>query len=287
MSWQDSDKVRGIKVGNSAAKFVLRCLADFKNSETGQCYPSVQTISQETELNTKTVFKALKYLEEHGFIRKERVVKNASNRYLLFLDHSISGYSENGTTNYGCTKYGCTKNGMSVDPNIGVVDIPKTVHETLIEKVNNRVLITSPEQNSADLLRNPDEPIEEKTDGNPITEPQPKFKYLASHCPIEKILEMYHKDLPAMPKIRSMTSSGRTKQLKTFWKNLVLDQEYESEEEALAWFERYFKFCAKSDFLNGRTTKREGHTNWRADLFWLLKLENYDKVVDRRYHNNG
>lgn len=53
MSWQDSDAVRKLFVGNSAAKSVLRCLADFKNEKTGKCNPSTDTIAKETELNRK------------------------------------------------------------------------------------------------------------------------------------------------------------------------------------------------------------------------------------------
>ena len=75
MSWQDSDAVRKLFVGNSAAKSVLRCLADFRNEKTGQCNPSTDAIAKETELNRKTVYKAITYLEEKGFIRRERVPK--------------------------------------------------------------------------------------------------------------------------------------------------------------------------------------------------------------------
>ena len=114
MSWQDSDAVRKLFVGNSAAKSVLRCLADFKNEKTGKCNPSTDTIAKETELNRKTVYKAINYLEEKGFIRRERTVLNSSNNYILNLiarpDSSI-----NGSTVFGSTKCGTsTKNGLSV-----------------------------------------------------------------------------------------------------------------------------------------------------------------------------
>ena len=105
MSWQDSDAVRKLFVGNSAAKSVLRCLADFKNEKTGKCNPSTDTIAKETELNRKTVYKAINYLEEKGFIRRERTVLNSSNNYILNLiarpDSSI-----NGSTVFGSTKCG-------------------------------------------------------------------------------------------------------------------------------------------------------------------------------------
>ena len=108
MSWQDSDAVRKLFVGNSAAKSVLRCLADFKNEKTGKCNPSTDTIAKETELNRKTVYKAINYLEEKGFIRRERTVLNSSNNYFLNLVASagtpINGSTKNGTC--GRPKYG-------------------------------------------------------------------------------------------------------------------------------------------------------------------------------------
>lgn len=139
MSWQDSDAVRKLFVGNSAAKSVLRCLADFKNEKTGKCNPSTDTIAKETELNRKTVYKAISYLEEKGFIRRERTVLNSSNNYVLNL-FARADSSINGSTVFGSTKYGTSpKNGLSVVPNMGRVVGPKTGHEPLNESVNEPV----------------------------------------------------------------------------------------------------------------------------------------------------
>lgn len=139
MSWQDSDAVRKLFVGNSAAKSVLRCLADFKNEKTGKCNPSTDTIAKETELNRKTVYKAINYLEEKGFIRRERTALNSSNNYVLNL-FARADSSINGSTVFGSTKYGTSpKNGLSVVPNMGRVVGPKTGHEPLNESVNEPV----------------------------------------------------------------------------------------------------------------------------------------------------
>ncbi len=139
MSWQDSDAVRKLFVGNSAAKSVLRCLADFRNEKTGQCNPSTDAIAKETELNRKTVYKAITYLEEKGFIRRERVVLNSSNNYVLNLTTNADS-TKNGSTKNGSTKYGTSpKNGLSVVPNMGRVVGPNLGHEPLNESVNEPV----------------------------------------------------------------------------------------------------------------------------------------------------
>lgn len=146
MSWQDSDAVRRLFVGNSAAKSVLRCLADFRNEKTGQCNPSTDTIAKETELNRKTVYKAITYLEEKGFIRRERVVLNSSNNYVLNLTASADS-PKNGSNKNGSTKCGTSpKNGLSVVPNIGRVAGPNLGHEPVIEQLNEPNTLLREEQ---------------------------------------------------------------------------------------------------------------------------------------------
>ncbi len=142
MSWQDSDAVRKLFVGNSAAKSVLRCLADFKNEKTGKCNPSTDTIAKETELNRKTVYKAITYLEEKGFIRRERVVLNSSNNYVLNLTVSPDS-PKNGSTKNGSTKCGTSpKNGLPVVPNMGRVVVPNMGHEPVNEQVNETITLS-------------------------------------------------------------------------------------------------------------------------------------------------
>ncbi len=142
MSWQDSDAVRKLFVGNSAAKSVLRCLADFRNEKTGQCNPSTDTIAKETELNRKTVYKAITYLEEKGFIRRERVVLNSSNNYVLNLSASTDS-TKNGSTKNGSTKCGTSpKNGLPVVPNMGRVVVPNMGHEPVNEQVNETITLS-------------------------------------------------------------------------------------------------------------------------------------------------
>lgn len=161
MSYQDADKVRRLVVGNAAAKSVLRCLADCCNSETGQCNPSIDTISRETELNRKTVYKVIAYLEEKGFVRRERIVLNSSNNYVLNIDSDSRDTKngtcpKNGSTKIGSTKNGTSpKNGLSVGPNMGRVVGPnlghESVNESVKESVNNSIgsapnfSLTSPE----------------------------------------------------------------------------------------------------------------------------------------------
>lgn len=214
MSWQDSDAVRNLFVGNSAAKSVLRCLADFRNEKTGQCNPSTDAIAKETELNRKTVYKAINYLEEKGFIRRERTVLNSSNNYVLNL-FARADSSINGSTVFGSTKYGTSpKNGLSVVPNMGRVVGPKTGHEPLNEPIkepiNNSIestpdfSLTAPEKTTISKTEtvekkpkrpkkekvpcpyNEDDPIPEEflkvAQRHNIQDPQQLFSKMVAYC---------------------------------------------------------------------------------------------------------
>lgn len=55
-----------------------------------------------------------------------------------------------------------------------------------------------------------------------------------------------------------------------------------SETESLAWFGKFFDAVSESDFLTGRNGK------WTAcNLAWLVKAENFAKVVQGSYENRS
>lgn len=205
MSWQDSDAVRKLFVGNSAAKSVLRCLADFRNEKTGQCNPSTDAIAKETELNRKTVYKAITYLEEKGFIRRERIVLNSSNNYILNLTDQAHS-STNGSTKNGSTKFGTSpKNGLSVGPNMGHEPLNESVKELLsnsIERAPNFSLTATerkvsktetvekkpkrPKMEKVPCPYNEDDPIPEEflkiAQKHNIQDPQQLFSKMVAYC---------------------------------------------------------------------------------------------------------
>lgn len=292
MSWQDSDTVRKLFVGNSAAKSVLRCLADHRNEQTGQCNPSADAIAMETELNKKTVYKAFTYLEEKGFIRRERRVLNSSNNYVLNL--SVSRNSENGTsTKNGSTKFGSTKNGISDDPKTGRVDDPNLGHESVIETVKetvNTICVdraesaptdtqkTAPVENDEFTLTETSEKVEKE-----LT-PEQKALKVSKHCPQQKLIDLYHECLPGLPPVRIWTSASRVNNLAARWREMSLDQGFQSEADGLDFFKRFFEFVGRSKFLMGQVKQKDGRT-FRADLEWITKANNFEKICDRKYHD--
>lgn len=287
MSWQDSDAVRKLFVGNSAAKSVLRCLADFRNEKTGQCNPSTDAIAKETELNRKTVYKAIAYLEEKGFIRRERIVLNSSNNYVLNLSASTD------STKNGSTKNGSTKNGLSVVPNMGRVVGPNLGHEPVIEPVKESintskdVFVCGAESAPPDAQKN--DAVEdqfnltETTDKKELT-PQQRTQQIADHCPQQKIIDLYHECLPTLPPVRLWMSARRQQALAARWREVVKGKGYQSESEGLNFFRSFFNFIGRSPFLMGQVPQKDGRS-WRCDLEWIVQLKNFEKICDRRYHD--
>ena len=296
MSYQDADKVRRLVVGNAAAKSVLRCLADCCNSETGQCNPSIDTISRETELNRKTVYKAIAYLEEKGFVRRERIVLNSSNNYVLNIDSDSRDTKngtcpKNGSTKIGSTKNGTSpKNGLSAGPNMGRVVGPNLGHESVNESVKesvNNIFVRRAETGSPDAQKN--DAVEdqfnltETTDKKELT-PQQRTQQIADHCPQQKIIDLYHECLPSLPPVRLWMSARRQQALAARWREVVKGKGYQSESEGLNFFRSFFNFIGRSPFLMGQVPQKDGRS-WRCDLEWIVQLKNFEKICDRRYHD--
>ena len=59
-----------INVKDPLAKWLLLVLADYSNEDTGQCYPSLNTLAKRTEMHIATVVRKLNYLETNGFIKR-------------------------------------------------------------------------------------------------------------------------------------------------------------------------------------------------------------------------
>lgn len=105
-------------------------------------------------------------------------------------------------------------------------------------------------------------------------------------CPHRAILALFSKHLPNLPQPKPELWEGqRQKNLAARWRWLLTARKSSgeryatSEAEGLDWFERFFGYVAKSDFLTGRSS------DWQCDLGWLVKAENFTKVIQGNYEN--
>jgi uncharacterized protein YdaU (DUF1376 family) len=89
-------------------------------------------------------------------------------------------------------------------------------------------------------------------------------------CPHEQIIELYHGILPELKSviISRWKNSQREKDLRARWK------EHEDHRNLEFW-RWYFNSIRDSEWHMGQTT------DWAADLGWLVKRSNFDKMVER------
>jgi hypothetical protein len=88
-------------------------------------------------------------------------------------------------------------------------------------------------------------------------------------CPHKEIIDLYHRLLPGLPGIVISRWRGSKSEmaLRTRWKE---DKRHQS----LDFWERFFSAAE----ANPRWTGRSG-LDWKADLHWLVKRQNFDKVL--------
>ena len=91
-----------------------------------------------------------------------------------------------------------------------------------------------------------------------------------NRVPFEEIKEVYHKMLPDLPRVKKFTAK-RKSMIKARWSE-------DKNRQSLKWWEGYFVYVSKSDFLMGRQTK------FKANFEWLIGSSNLIKVTEGNYH---
>jgi len=118
-------------------------------------------------------------------------------------------------------------------------------------------------------------------------EDQPTAKQSLPDCPHLELLNIFAEQLPELPQPKpELWDGARAKALAARWKWCLTAKKRNgaryatSKAEALDFFRRYFGYVAKSDFLTGRDGRWSG-----CDLAWLVKADNFAKVMQGNYEN--
>lgn len=108
-------------------------------------------------------------------------------------------------------------------------------------------------------------------------------------CPLKQLVGLFALKCPTLPKPRYelFKESAAGKAMQARWKWLLSSDATredgsryaETGGEAIEWFGMFFENVHASEFLSGRAG------GWKADLGWLMKLENFMKVVQGNYTN--
>lgn len=110
---------------------------------------------------------------------------------------------------------------------------------------------------------------------------------LVPDCPQQEILSLYGKHLPTLTQPR-IWDGARAELLRKRWRQCSRRNDvwpgYASREEGIAFWDQFFAGVAQSKTLTEGIPRKEGGT-WKPDLPWLLKAENFAKVIDGKYHD--
>ena len=116
---------------------------------------------------------------------------------------------------------------------------------------------------------------------------QPATKQTLPACPHLELLDIFAEKLPELPQPKpELWEGARAKALAARWKWCLTAKKRNGERyatskaEALDFFKRYFGYVGKSDFLTGRDGRWSG-----CDLAWLVKADNFAKVLQGNYEN--
>lgn len=97
-------------------------------------------------------------------------------------------------------------------------------------------------------------------------------------CPHREIVKLFAQHLP-MARQPAEWNASRQALLRTRWKE-------KANRQNLEWWSRFFAYVAQSDFLTGKSST-PGRKPFELDLPWLLKAENFLKVVEGKYHSEA
>lgn len=111
-------------------------------------------------------------------------------------------------------------------------------------------------------------------DAHPASVDSPP-KQAAPACPHEAIIAVYHDALPELPAVRVWTDQRR-KHLQARWRE-------SPERQSVAWWRAFFGYVRGCPWLMGDGQPSPGRQVFRADLGWLLRPENFAKVIEGRY----
>lgn len=103
-------------------------------------------------------------------------------------------------------------------------------------------------------------------------------------CPHQRILDVYRETLPSLSQPRTWRANDQTA-LRTRWNEKRKEGKFSTVDEGVEYFRKFFRYVGKSSFLMGRVTSRDGRT-FQADIRWLLKASNFDKVLEGKYHES-
>jgi hypothetical protein len=139
------------------------------------------------------------------------------------------------------------------------------------------------DKQNANKRQAPDKPIEQERENiNKSTSYSMPESPDSDGCPQQKVLAVYREELPSLTQPRTWRSNDATA-LRARWNEKKKEGKFSNPEEGLDYFRKFFRYVARSPFLMGKVANRDGRA-FQADIRWLMKAANFDKVLEGKYH---
>lgn len=119
-----------------------------------------------------------------------------------------------------------------------------------------------------------DQPVPSEQE-KPLPPAEPIPEESIPDCPHQEIISLYAKRLPMGIQPKEWDGS-RAAALKTRWRE-------KKKRQSLDWWDKFFEYVSKSKFLTGQVTSKDRKT-FEITLPWILKAENFNKIIDGVYH---
>lgn len=100
----------------------------------------------------------------------------------------------------------------------------------------------------------------------------------ADPCPHQAIIAAYHEFLPTCTAVK-VWNEQRKGLLRQRWRE-------DPKRQRIEWWRRFFAYVAQSEFLTGRGHQTSGRDPFVADLEWLIRPQNFPKVIEGKYHRD-
>lgn len=128
----------------------------------------------------------------------------------------------------------------------------------------------------ADKMRTREEKRREEIEDQkllPSDDDEEKKNQKPERIDYESVFEAYARNLPKLPQVR-IKDDARKRAIKTI---VGMDKKFAEPD----FFDRYFAYVEKSDFLMGRNERA-----WKGCCFdWLMKPANLKKIIEGNYHH--
>lgn len=237
-------------------KLTALALADWSNDDGGSLHPSMSAIAKKVGVSRCQAQRLVQSLKSDGLLS---VVANAHGgapgdtpHYRLHLDR-LSTWTGSAHATGSASDTGSAGARRRVAPmhKTGSTHATLTTIEPSIEPPDT----SSPAKNPARLA-----------------------------CPCEQIRGLYAELLPDLPAIKVWTTK-RQAATRSRWDEMAKVRAWASIADGLAWFRKFFEAVAASDFLMGRTDRKQGHEGWRCDFDFLMTPAKFVGVVEGKYAN--